>query len=395
MPARTRTSSIFCFTLINLVIATLLAPTSYGSITCNGKLPTITSSGGQVTGTSRSDVILVLGSQPSVVNAGGGNDLVCTSNASDVIDGGAGNDTIFSSGGADIVNGGEGSDTLIAGDENDRLAGGPGNDSLQGGSGNDFLQGGSGIDRIDPGAGVNVCAADNSDPIVGSCTIDANSPLIANSSVVLAGSKLDFTWSASDLSGIADSRVTIGGPSGWVTTWCGFGVAGRVIAQSGNTVTFAASCSVPATAVNAKYTAFFSAVDNFGSRTESSVDFRIAGGIADSVAPQFSDISIPGNPFLSRQEVVINWRARDESGVDYSIPWIAIEDGGFADNSGRPYFDMGATTRISGDAKDGIYRQILIPNGITRSGRYTVWISSRDIYGNKEFIQSTATFIYP
>jgi len=93
-----------------------------------------------VYGTSGNDVIGL--SQPKLVFAGGGNDVVF---------GSAGNDTIYGGTGDDIIVGAAGDDKLYGDSGNDRLYAGLGSDSMFGGAGNDRLY-------VDPGDNTNAFA---------------------------------------------------------------------------------------------------------------------------------------------------------------------------------------------------------------------------------------------
>ena len=354
--------------------------------TCNGLKATIVSSAKQIRGTFFNDVIVVQGNGGSTVTSSSGNDVICGSNGADVIDGGAGNDTIL---------GFNGNDNLVGGDGNDRLTGGEGNDSLSGGTGNDSLQGGTGTDNLNPGAGTNYCALDNADPIVGQCTIDGNGPAISSTSVVSAASLITFRWAFSDLSGVDSSWIKIGGSPGWIT-WCGFPIMGQLSSVANGISTFTANCQIPATAVNGVYTVYFDGVDVFGTPAkQTTVDFRITAGVTDAIAPVTTNVTVVGGNPATRQPITITWKSTDSSGVDGVMTWVALEGGGFANGSGQAYFEYGATTRTSGTALDGTYQQVITPNAITVPGNYSIWISARDIYGNKDFSPTSVTFKTP
>lgn len=366
------------------------------AVTCNGLRATIVSSATQIQGTNGSDVIFVQGNNGSNVSALAGNDVICGSSGNDTLNGGAGTDTILGQAGNDFLDGGDGNDSLNGGIGNDRLVGGAGNDSLNGAAGINTLQGGVGTDTLNAATGTNFCAVDNADPIVGSCTLDGQGPAIANSSVVAAGTLLTFSWAISDISGVDSSWLKIGGPSGWVTTWCGFVIMGQAISTVNGVSTYSANCQVPATAVNAVYTAYFDGVDVFGMPSkQTTLDFRIAAGVSDASAPVISNVSVVGGNPTTRQPITIRWRSTDTSGVDGVMVWAMLSGGGFANNSGFSYFDYGTTTLISGTALDGVYQQVLSPNAITTPGTYTIWISARDIYGNKDFTSTNITFQTP
>jgi len=83
----------------------------------------------------------------TVINGGGGNDVLAA---------GDGNDTLIGGPGNDALNGGQGNDTLRGGTGTDSLVGGLGNDTLFGESGRDTLRGGAGRNFLDGGAGIDV-----------------------------------------------------------------------------------------------------------------------------------------------------------------------------------------------------------------------------------------------
>jgi RTX calcium-binding nonapeptide repeat (4 copies) len=432
-----------------LCVGSMSAPSSAkaASATCNGLAATITSSARVINGTSGDDVIVVKGAGVHLVNSGNGNDVICGSvgddtinsgpgndtvlagdgndvisslDGNDSVNGGSGNDTISSGSGNDTLTGGAGKDTMSSGSGNDTISGGAGNDtisggddpdrlngdagadSLSGGAGNDTLQGGSGKDNLNPGAGTNYCASDSADSIVGSCTIDNSGPGVSNVSVtsnVTAGSTLTFIWSVNDNSAIDSSWVKIGGPSGWVTTWCGFGLEGTRVSGNSQGSVFSAQCPVPQNAVNTVYTAFFDATDVFGQMAQSSTaTFRIIGGETDASAPVVTNIAVSSPTLAYGQTLDITYDVADETGLQGIIAWVALDGYGFANNQGRSYVDYAnssgvfSVTRISGDEKDGKYLQQISLNSFAPAGEYTLWISVIDKLGNKVFYQTTTKF---
>jgi len=372
---------------LNLSANMFGVPAAYAAVpTCNGLNATIVSSAKQIRGTNGADIIVVQGNNGSTVSSLAGDDVICGSSGVDVIDGGAGNDTILGLNGNDNLDGGAG---------NDRLSGGDGNDLLSGGAGNDSLQGGTGTDNLNPGAGTNYCAVDNADPIVGQCTLDANGPAIANTSVVAAASLITFKWAFSDVSGVDSSWIKIGGSPGWIT-WCGFPIMGQLSSVVNGISSFTANCQIPVTAVNGVYTVYFDGVDVFGTPAkQTTVDFRITAGVTDAIAPVTTNVTVVGGIPTARKPITITWRSADSSGVDGVMTWVALEGGGFANGSGQAYFEYAATTRTSGTALDGTYQQVITPNAFTVPGTYSIWISARDIYGNKDFSPTNVTFKTP
>jgi len=457
--ARPKGSSFLIFSVLSATLISIPSGAQADNLKCNGLKATIVSSASVINGTKRNDVILVQGDAPHKVNAASGDDVICGSSGSDTIYAGPGNDIAFGyagndmffgeagkdtltggtgddvirggadddvlvgnagsdtllglngndnldgKSGADVLTGGPGNDTLQGGDDADRLNGEAGSDALFGGAGVDTLQGGNDPDRLNAGPGTNFCASDPADSVVGSCTLDSAGPGVSNASVspsVSAGSSVTFVWSVNDESAIDSSWVKIGGPSGWVTNWCGFGLEGTRISGSSQSSVFSATCQVPKNAVNTEYTAFFDANDIFGhAATSSSVPFRIKGGSNDSTAPVVTNIQLSSSSLAQEETLDITYDVADESGVQGVMAWIALDGYGFANTQGRSYvkygsFDSDVETfgfsQTGGDEKSGSYLQQISLNSFAPAGEYTLWISAIDKLGNKVFYQTATKF---
>jgi len=440
---RRRTAGPLALALTSASLAFLPATAQATGATCEGSAATIVSSAPIIRGTSGPDVIIVQGPGAHIVNSYAGNDVICgssgddkifsgtgndtvrgfagkdtittglgddnivggagddaiyTGSGNDTVAGGEGNDLLQTDGGSDTLTGGVGNDTLRAGDGEDRLNGDGGADSLLGGAGNDTLQGGAGKDIVAPGTGTNYCATDAADSMIGACTIDNSGPEVSNVSVtsnVQAGSAVTFIWSVKEVTAVSRSWVKIGGPSGWVTTWCGFGLEGTRISGTAQAAVFSATCQVPADAVNTEYTAFFDASDIFGQNAQSSsANFRVIGGASDASAPVVSQLAVSSPTLTYGQTLDITFKAEDETGVQGVIAWIAHDGYGFANNQGQSHIDYGtyAVTLTSGDTKSGTYLQRIGLNASAPTGEYTLWISVIDTLGNKVFSQTDTKF---
>lgn len=429
----------------------ITSPATAANGLCNGIPVTISSSARVINGTSGNDVILVRGSGKHTVNAGNGNDVICSAGGSDFISGGAGNDVINSGSGQDVVNSGSGNDVInagagkdvikagsgndnvIAGSGNDTVNGGTGddslnggtgndlltgnsgidviwgnagNDSLNGGAGNDSLQGGAGRDTLTPGSGSNSCAPDNTDQVVGTCTVDSLMPQVSNVSVmspavepqvsnvsvmspVVAGSKATFMWSISDSTGVGYTDLRIGGPSGWVVNWCGFPVEGTRISGDAQQGTYSVECDIPATAVNTTYTAFIIAADFFGNSSDGiSADFTVTGGIADNAEPTLNFVEVSSNVLGPGEEFTVTYRATDESGIQFVYGYFYHDGLGVAGDRGIWITPGALSGLISGDVKDGVWQQSFTINDFAPIGTYTLYVGRTDIYGNRNFTQS-------
>ncbi len=416
----------------------LTSPAMAASSLCNGSPVSISSSARVIKGTSGNDVILVRGSGNHIVNAGAGDDLICSGGSSDVINGGAGNDVITSGAGNDIVDAGAGNDVINAGNGNDVVKAGTGNDtvdagtgndsvkgasgddsinggtgndqlsgengadviwgkagndSLSGGAGNDSLQGGSGRDTLTPGAGTNTCAMDRPDQVVGSCSVDDEMPQVTNISLmnsVTAGTRATFLWSATDTTGVSYTDFRFGGPSGWVTNWCGFVTEGNLISGNAQQGNYAVTCDIPETAVNTTYTVFINAVDFFGNNNYgASADFTVTGGVADDAEPLVNSVEASSNNLEQGGNFTVTYRATDDSGVAFVYGYFAHDGNGFAGAQGiwiAPGIVGGE--RVSGDEKDGIWQQSFAVSDFAPAGTYTLYVGRADKYGNRNFAQS-------
>ncbi|MEI6404981.1 MAG: calcium-binding protein [Actinomycetes bacterium] len=444
---RKLSTTAFVLLLLGVMVP---GPVAAASTLCDGSPATISSSARIINGTSGDDVITVLGAGAHTVNAGGGDDLICSGSSPDEIIGGPGNDVINSGSGSDVINAGSGSDVINAGSGNDvvnagsgndnvgagtgndtvnggsgddSLNGGAGNDalsgsngadlmwgksgndSLSGGAGNDSLQGGTGRDTLSPGTGSNSCALDNPDQVLGTCAVDDVLPQVSNVSVmssvveppvgnvsvmspVTAGSKATFLWSISDTTGVGYTDLRIGGPSGWVN-WCGFPIEGTRISGDAQQGTYSVECDIPETAVNTTYTAFINAADFFGNSSNgTSADFTVTGGTADDAEPTVNSVEVTSNIFGLGEELTVTYRATDESGVQYIYGYFYHDGLGVAGNRGIWISPGALSDPISGDEKDGVWQQSFTINDFAPIGTYTLYVGRSDKYGNRNFTQS-------
>jgi RTX calcium-binding nonapeptide repeat (4 copies) len=413
------------------------SPAVAASSLCNGVKATISSSARTINGTSGNDVILVLGNGNHVVNARAGDDLICSGGSSDsinsgagndVINSGAGNDTVDAGTGNDVINTGSGNDVVKAGTGNDTVDAGSGNDSvmgalgddsinggagndqlngengsdiiwgkagndsLTGGAGNDSLQGGAGKDVLTPGTGSNTCAIDVPDQVVGICSGDDDSPQVSNilaMSSVTAGTTATFMWSASDATGVGYTDFRFGGPSGWVTNWCGFVSVGTLISGNAKQGTYSVTCEIPETAVNTTYTVFINASDFFGNNTYGiSADFTVVGGIADDAEPTVNSVEASSNILGRGEEFTVTYRASDESGVAFIYGYFYGDGNGIAGSQGLWITPGLLSEPVSGNDKDGVWRQSFVVNDFAPMGTYTLYVGRADRYGNRNFTQA-------
>lgn len=369
------------------------SPAEAATATCLGVKATIVSSASVINGTSKRDVIVVIGKKSHTVNSGAGNDLICGSSGSDKITAGRGNDVIVSNAGSDTVFAGPGEDRVVAGPGADVVMGGSGIDTLSGGAGVDAIDGGAGADLITPGGSVNYCIMDLSDSMTGECLEDTTTPTITvepNTLERVAGSRISFMWSVSDESRISQTWATIGGANGWVTEWCGFAIEGQLISGTDKSGTYSVPCELPSTAVNGTYTLFISALDVFGKRSEIQQDFLVTGGVSDNRAPELVSISAPVSVF-GLESFTITYTARDESGVANAYIYLMANGSGFANSQGMSYLTYEAPVLVSSNGDESTFTQRMNFNNFAPAGTYSVWVGLRDIYGNRDFFTAQPT----
>ena len=348
------------------------------------------------------------------LTGGDGNDKVSGNAGDDTASGELGGDTVMGDAGNDTVNGDVGNDSVIGGVGNDKLSGGAGDDrvtgdagsdvlwgnagsdTLAGGMGNDALQGGAGRDALNTGTGTDQCAVDSEDPVTGLCQRDSATPALAVQSAptqVNAGDVARFTWRASDSSGIQSTQASIGGRSGWITSWCGFQIVGTLISGDDRDGVYAFDCAIPANAPSQGYSLIISASDNFGNGTDTAtVNFNVIGGSSDVSIPDIVAVQIPDS--VSNDEVfTIRTRVTDETATAYVYGWVNANVYSVVNiatmKTWVEYVD--APTLISGTVQDGVWEQRFKFRSDSPAGVYTFWFSIGDALGNREYKQTSYT----
>jgi hypothetical protein len=376
---------------------------------------TITGTAGNdvLTGTPGADIICGLGGN-DVIHSGAGKDrifggsgddeifgeagadLVDGGAGSDEISGGSGNDSLVGSNGADSLSGGQGKDSISGGAGGDILLGGSGNDNLSGGNNVDVIDGGAGADKIRTGTGADMCGEDSSDVHLDACSIDTTAPqvgvLMAPGMQFSAGTTAVFTIKVFDQSGTASVYGKIGGPPGWVTEWCGFGIPGVLTEGTDKSGVYQISCTIPENAVNDKYTLFVGTSDLMGNYSaELTVDFDVTGGSSDNKTPAITKIELPdqvgaGEPF------VIRVSATDESSVVGVYAWFALEGGWISDGVAL-YVPYSEARFVSQTATEAVIEQDAVFAENAPAGTYRIWLSIRDGVGNRDFSATESTII--
>ena len=345
-----------------------------------------------ITGTPRSDTLI--GTPGDDVICGlGGNDKIFGGNGNDIIRGGDGRDSVDGGAGDDELSGDAGNDSLIGGSGNDAVGGGDGRDNLSGGNGDDALNGGTGVDGLRSGVGDDTCANDTADRQFDACTIDIDAPIVSllNNYILefQAGTTAIFRWAIEDSSGVAMTWAAIGGPSGWMTEWCGFAIPLERIEGSAESGTYELRCDIPNNAVNQNYTLYIGASDALGNSNAvpgwAAFGFNVFGGSSDNRVPEILDVRLPETVRVG-ETFSVDIDVSDESGTAGVYSWfLGAAPYYYSDQNGLFIPADGPAELIAGDPMDGTWRQSLTVSQSAIPGEYRLLLSIRDTVGNRGF----------
>ena len=208
---------------------------------------------------------------------------------------------------------------------------------------------------------------------------------------VQAGTTLVIRFRMTDTSGYQAPVAFIGGPSGWVSNWCGFGVAATRVDGSQSDGEYEISCLVPTSAPSAGYIVQIGCECTFpessGEPWSVQYPFNLVGGSSDSSAPEILKSAIvetgvirPGDTFSART------LATDESGIAYVVAWVDGPNGRITNDAGQPWAAEMGLDRISrepGANGTEVFMQTITLRADATSGRYRLWFSVGDSIGNR------------
>lgn len=381
------------------VMATLLSPVEVAVATTEKCTLIGTNNSETLQGTNGNDVICGAGGSDVIYGLGGndvifggtGNDRIYSGTGNDKVYGESGKDLIYGSSGADLLDGGSGTDTLSGRDGQDFLIGGAANDSISGGSADDRIDGGTGADSISTGAGLDVCGLDSADKMLDACQIDSKGPEFGPVTMEVrtfeAGNEATFEFDVRDQSGVAFIQGYIGGPPGWVTSWCGFGIQAERKSGTETTGSYRIRCPIPKDAVNETYSLFVKAGDRFGFTSDGpTIAFQVINGSDDNRVPELVEVDTPDSTSAA-STLVIRTITTDESGVAGVYVWLMLKGGGFSD--GTAIYAQGSDPLlISKDDGKFVFEQKYSFSSTAPLGQYEIWVSVRDSVGNRDFFAS-------
>jgi hypothetical protein len=208
---------------------------------------------------------------------------------------------------------------------------------------------------------------------------------------VRAGTPLVIRFRMTDPSGYQAPVAFVGGTSGWVSSWCGFGVAAVRVSGDQRDGEYEISCLVPSNAPSAGYLVSIGCECIFPDVSVDALfvtyDFNVVGGSSDVRVPVimssritwFGEIAAGGTFSLSTY-------ATDESGIAYVVAWVDGPNGRITNDAGNPWAsDMGLDTITRTGVVDGEwFVQTITLRDDAAPGRYRIWFSVGDLIGNRE-----------
>ena len=208
---------------------------------------------------------------------------------------------------------------------------------------------------------------------------------------VRAGTPLVIRFRMTDPSGYQAPVAFVGGPSGWVSNWCGFGIAAIRVSGDQRDGEYEISCLVPSNAPSAGYIVRIGCECIFPDVSVDALfvtyDFNVVGGSSDVRVPVimssritwFGEIAAGGTFSVSTY-------ATDESGIAYVVAWVDGPNGRITNDAGNPWAsDMGLDTITRTGVVDGEwFVQTITLRDDAAPGRYRIWFSVGDLIGNRE-----------
>jgi hypothetical protein len=240
-----------------------------------------------------------------------------------------------------------------------------------------------------------MCASDAADRQLDSCGIDDDAPVVSFQPSILefqAGSTAVFRWVVEDASGVSMTWAAIGGPSGWVTEWCGFVLAAEQIDGTVQSGTYELQCDIPVNAVNENYTLYVSVADSLGNSNTvpgwAEFGFTVIGGSSDNVVPVINAVRLPDTVGVG-ETFTVDVDVSDESGTAGVYSWfMGAAPYYYSDENGLLISAPDSASQVSGDALNGTFRQTLVVSDWAPPGRYSLLVSVRDTVGNRGFFQT-------
>jgi hypothetical protein len=208
---------------------------------------------------------------------------------------------------------------------------------------------------------------------------------------VQAGTPLVIRFRMTDPSGYQAPVAFVGGASGWVTSWCGFGVAAVRVSGDQRDGEYEISCLVPSNAPSASYIVQIGCECTFPDASGDSLfvtyPFDLVGGSNDVRVPEIGRAQITSVGVIRPGGTLeVTTLAKDESGIAYVVAWVDGPNGRTTNDAGQPWAsDMGLDSVIRSQAAKGWeqFVQTITLRDDATPGSYRLWFSVGDSIGNR------------
>ena len=209
---------------------------------------------------------------------------------------------------------------------------------------------------------------------------------------VQAGTPLVIRFRMTDPSGYQAPVAFVGGTSGWVSSWCGFGVAAVRVSGDQRDGEYEISCLVPTNAPSAGYLVSIGCECIFPDISVDALfvtyDFNLVGGSSDVRVPEIGRAEITSTGVIRAGSTFeVTTLAKDESGIAYVVAWVDGPNGRIPNDAGQPWAsDMGLDSIVRSQAVNGWeqFVQTITLRDDATPGRYRLWFSVGDLIGNRE-----------
>jgi len=208
---------------------------------------------------------------------------------------------------------------------------------------------------------------------------------------VQAGTALIIRFRMTDSLGYQSPVAFIGGPSGWVTNWCGFGVSAIRVSGDQRDGEYEISCLIPLNAPSTGYIVQIGCECIFPNDVEGSISvtfpFNVVGGSGDVSAPEIGSAEIiSAEAIQAGRTFKVTTLARDESGISYVFAWVEGPNGGITNYQSQPWAVTTALDRMPSEDSSTTWErfvQTIALRADAMPGRYRIWFSVGDLVGNR------------
>jgi len=208
---------------------------------------------------------------------------------------------------------------------------------------------------------------------------------------VQAGTPLVIRFRMTDPSGYQTPVAFVGGATGWVSNWCGFGVAAIRVSGDQRDGEYEISCLVPTNAPSAGYIVRIGCECTFPDASGDSLfvtyPFDLVGGSNDVRVPEIGRAQITSVGVIRPGGTLeVTTLAKDESGIAYVVAWVDGPNGRTTNDAGQPWAsDMGLDSVIRSQAANGWeqFVQTITLRDDATPGSYRLWFSVGDSIGNR------------